>query len=91
MGHPERYGRAHAWVVWDAVAHGFNPATDHPHPFTIAGRAFPEPARVPLGVPLRCTQVACGRKHVLALMEGGFVMSWGRSVISDLNSGAPRP
>lgn len=43
----------------------------------LAGRAFSEPMRVPLGVPLRCMQVACGRKHVLALMEGGFVMSWG--------------
>lgn len=41
------------------------------------GRAFPEPTRVSLGVPLRCLQVACGRKHTLALMEGGYVMSWG--------------
>lgn len=41
------------------------------------GRAFPEPTRVSLGVPLRCMQVACGRKHSLALMEGGYVMSWG--------------
>jgi alpha-tubulin suppressor-like RCC1 family protein len=38
---------------------------------------FPVPQRVSVGIPLRCTQVACGRKHCLALMEGGFVMSWG--------------
>ena len=54
---------------------------------TLNGRAFPEPTRVPLGVPLRCTQVACGRKHVLALMEGGFVMSWGVGYFGQLGHG----
>jgi hypothetical protein len=41
------------------------------------GRAYPQPQKVTIGIPLRCVQIASGRKHILALMEGGFVMSWG--------------
>lgn len=51
------------------------------------GRAFPEPTRVSLGVPLRCVQVACGRKHTLALMEGGYIMSWGVGYFGQLGHG----
>ena len=50
----------------------------------LTGRAYPEPSRVSLGVPLRCLQVSCGRKHALALMEGGFVTSWGEREGGDL-------
>ncbi len=64
------------------MVHTCNVETEREADFSLltnkyAGRAFPEPTRVSLGVPLRCMQVACGRKHTLALMEGGYVMSWG--------------
>ncbi|EKU22126.1 hect domain and rld 4, partial [Nannochloropsis gaditana CCMP526] len=54
---------------------------------TVNGRAYPEPSRVSLGVPLRCLQVSCGRKHALALMEGGFVTSWGVGYFGQLGQG----
>lgn len=55
-----------------------------PRPSSPCGRwgrlMIPDPTRSPVGVPLRCVQVACGSKRMLALMEGGFGMSWGRGV-----------
>jgi hypothetical protein len=32
-------------------------------------------------------QVACGRKHILALMEGGYVFSWGTGYLGQLGLG----
>lgn len=37
--------------------------------------------------PLRCLQIACGRKHILALMEGGYVLSWGTGYLGQLGLG----
>lgn len=35
----------------------------------------------------RCVQIACGRKHILALMEGGYVFSWGTGYLGQLGLG----
>ena len=37
--------------------------------------------------PLRCTQIACGRKHILALLDGGYVTSWGTGYFGQLGHG----
>lgn len=51
---------------------------------TMHGVVFPAPQRVELQLPIRATQVACGRKHILALLEGGFVVSWGTGYFGQL-------
>lgn len=43
------------------------------------------PIQIPL--PVVCRQVACGRKHILALMEKGVVMSWGVGYFGQLGHG----
>lgn len=37
--------------------------------------------------PLRCIQIACGRKHILALLDGGYVSSWGTGYFGQLGHG----
>ena len=37
--------------------------------------------------PIKCLQVACGRKHVLVLGESNVVMSWGRGYFGQLGHG----
>ena len=44
---------------------------------TVNGAVYARPQLVQLQYPLKTIQVACGRKHILALLEGGFVASWG--------------
>ena len=34
--------------------------------------------------PIKCLQIACGRKHVLVLGENNIVMSWGRGYFGHL-------
>jgi E3 ubiquitin-protein ligase HERC4 len=64
---------------------------------TLNGTVFPSLTRVELQGPMRCTQVACGRKHILVLLEGGYVLSWGTGYLGQLGLGddsswdSPRP
>lgn len=52
---------------------------------SVNGTIMPRLLRAKLSYPIRCTQVACGRKHIVALGENGFVLSWGTggSCVSD--------
>mmetsp|Transcript_24318 Transcript_24318/g.35630 ORF Transcript_24318/g.35630 Transcript_24318/m.35630 type:complete len:598 (+) Transcript_24318:102-1895(+) len=54
---------------------------------TLNGCVFPSLTPVELQHPLRCIQVACGRKHIVALMEGGYVFSWGTGYLGQLGLG----
>lgn len=54
---------------------------------TLNGAVFPSLTPIDLQRPLRCVQVACGRKHILALMEGGYVFSWGTGYLGQLGLG----
>ena len=51
------------------------------------GTIFPLLTQVEVSYPLKCTQIACGKKHILALMEGGFVLSWGFGYFGQLGHG----
>jgi alpha-tubulin suppressor-like RCC1 family protein len=42
---------------------------------------------VELMYPLKATQVACGSKHILALLDGGYVCSWGTGYFGQLGHG----
>jgi len=44
------------------------------------------PSLIPIQVlyPIKCLQISCGRKHVLALGENNIVMSWGRGYFGQL-------
>ena len=37
--------------------------------------------------PLKVVDIVCGKKHILALTDGGFVMSWGSGLFSQLGHG----
>ncbi|CAM9472730.1 unnamed protein product, partial [Phaeothamnion confervicola] len=52
-----------------------------------AGKVYPTPQPAPFGIPLKCVQIACGRKHTLLLMEGGFVMTFGIGYFGQLGHG----
>ena len=54
---------------------------------TVNGKIYPIPNKVPIAFPLRVIQVASGRKHALALLEGGFVVSWGCGYFGQLGHG----
>ena len=54
---------------------------------TLNGVVYPSLTSCEILYPLRCTQLACGRKHILALMEGGFVLSWGIGYFGQLGHG----
>ena len=54
---------------------------------TINGKIYPVPNKVPIAFPLRVIQIASGRKHALALLEGGFVVSWGCGYFGQLGHG----
>jgi alpha-tubulin suppressor-like RCC1 family protein len=54
---------------------------------SLNGIFFPRLSPVVVSYSLKCTQVACGRKHILALMEGGFVLSWGMGYFGQLGHG----
>ena len=47
------------------------------------------PSLIPISVmyPIKCIQIACGRKHVLVLGENNIVMSWGRGYFGQLGHG----
>jgi len=48
-----------------------------------------QPSLIPkeLVYPLKATQVACGNKHILALLDGGYVCSWGTGFFGQLGHG----
>lgn len=50
---------------------------------TLNGNVSPTLSNIAVSYPLKCSQVRCGRKHILALMEGGFVLSWGIGELSN--------
>ena len=54
---------------------------------TLNGVVYPTLTPVEVNCPLRCVQLACGRKHILALMDGGIVMSWGIGYFGQLGHG----
>lgn len=51
---------------------------------SLNGVVMPQLTPIKITYPLKCIMVACGRKHVLALMEGGFVLSMGVSYFGQL-------
>jgi alpha-tubulin suppressor-like RCC1 family protein len=51
------------------------------------GVVMPRLTHIEILYPLKCVQVACGRKHILALMDGGFVLSWGVGYFGQLGHG----
>lgn len=51
------------------------------------GDVHPFPTGVCTQIPLPCIEVCCGRKHTVALMKGGFVMSWGTGYFGQLGHG----
>ena len=53
----------------------------------IHGTCSTMPTYVPMPTPLPCTQVSCGYKHVVLLMEGGFVLSFGCGYFGQLGHG----
>jgi alpha-tubulin suppressor-like RCC1 family protein len=66
------------------------------------GKVFPLPTYIAMGIARNVLSVSCGRKHTLALLEGGVVMTWGtgyfgkhlvlamRDNSDKRNSGSPR-
>eukprot|EP01035_Chromulina_nebulosa_P020662 gene20662-26789_t len=51
---------------------------------SLNGYIFPTLCPVEVQYPLRCMSISCGKKHILALMEGGFVLSWGNGYFGQL-------
>ena len=47
------------------------------------------PSLIPIQIsyPLRCIQISCGRKHILALLDDGYVCSWGTGYFGQLGLG----
>jgi alpha-tubulin suppressor-like RCC1 family protein len=41
------------------------------------GKVFPLPTYIAMGIARNVLSVGCGRKHTLALLEGGVIMTWG--------------
>ena len=53
----------------------------------VNGRIFPKLTPIPISLPIRVKQAACGKKHTLLLMEGGFIMSFGVGFFGQLGHG----
>ncbi|CAM9243477.1 unnamed protein product [Chrysoparadoxa australica] len=51
------------------------------------GIPYPSPTLLTMRIPLPCIQIACGKKHTLALLEGGFVTSFGCGYFGQLGHG----
>jgi alpha-tubulin suppressor-like RCC1 family protein len=56
---------------------------------TLHGVTYPHPTlkQAHAKIPLRCTQIACGRRHTLAVFEGKVTMSWGSGYFGQLGHG----
>lgn len=57
---------------------------------TLHGRTHIKPTIQPARIPLKCTQISCGRRHTLALFEGKVTMSWGSGYFGQLGHGADK-
>eukprot|EP00553_Chaetoceros_curvisetus_P004275 CAMPEP_0204630724 /NCGR_PEP_ID=MMETSP0717-20131115/21103_1 /ASSEMBLY_ACC=CAM_ASM_000666 /TAXON_ID=230516 /ORGANISM="Chaetoceros curvisetus" /LENGTH=539 /DNA_ID=CAMNT_0051648079 /DNA_START=33 /DNA_END=1652 /DNA_ORIENTATION=- len=57
---------------------------------TLHGITHPLPTLKGARVPLKCTQIACGRRHTLAIFEGKLAMSWGSGYFGQLGHGIDR-
>lgn len=56
---------------------------------TLCGFTCNVPKPLPTRLPIKCTKIAHGRRHVLAMMEGGsVVMSWGSDHFGQLGHGS---
>lgn len=53
----------------------------------LAGTQYPSLTKLEVRYPIKCTQLAAGRKHMLMLMEGGHVMSLGIGYFGQLGHG----
>lgn len=51
------------------------------------GEVYRFPTGVCTQIPLPCVEISCGRKHTMALMKGGFVMTWGTGYFGQLGHG----
>lgn len=54
---------------------------------TLNGSVYPVLSPLEIPIPVKCVQLACGRKHVLLLMERNVVMSWGTGYFGQLGHG----
>jgi alpha-tubulin suppressor-like RCC1 family protein len=54
---------------------------------TLHGIIYSQPTIQQPKIPLQCTQIACGRRHTLALFEHKVVMSWGSGYFGQLGHG----
>eukprot|EP00979_Chaetoceros_neogracilis_P009349 scaffold2116_cov140-Chaetoceros_neogracile.AAC.24 len=54
---------------------------------TMHGVTYPHPTHKLVKIPLKCTQIACGRRHTLAVFEGKVTMSWGSGYFGQLGHG----
>jgi alpha-tubulin suppressor-like RCC1 family protein len=54
---------------------------------SMSGTIMPYLVRAQMTYPIKCTQIACGRKHIVALGENGFVLSWGTGHFGQLGHG----
>jgi alpha-tubulin suppressor-like RCC1 family protein len=54
---------------------------------TLCGIVRPALTPVIIRLPLKCKQIACGRKHAMVLMEKGVVLSWGMGYFGQLGHG----
>eukprot|EP01038_Epipyxis_sp_PR26KG_P006939 gene6939-9493_t len=51
------------------------------------GTIYPILTPIDIPLPLKCIQIACGKKHMLALMEKSIVLSWGLGYFGQLGHG----
>lgn len=54
---------------------------------SLNGIVSPIPRPITIPFPGKCVEIACGRKHVLALMDSGLVLSWGVGYFGQLGHG----
>lgn len=57
---------------------------------TVNGTVSPLLTPISLSIPLKCVQVSCGRRHIVALLERHIVMSWGSGCFGQLGHGDDR-
>lgn len=54
---------------------------------TLNGKVYPYLKPVEIALPLKCIQIACGRNHIVALMERSVTLSWGSGLFGQLGHG----
>ena len=54
---------------------------------TLNSTVYPTLTKINFMYPLKVVDIVCGKKHILALTDGGFVMSWGSGLFSQLGHG----